>query len=60
VIEESTLDLKELHLKNELQKKALRCRVKPDEVIDQQRRYDLTRVAVSMKLREAEEKKEEI
>lgn len=56
-IDESALDLKELHLKNELEKKALRCRVKPDEIINKQRRYDITRVVISLKLREAEEKK---
>lgn len=50
-IQESALDLKELHLKNELQKKALRCRVKPDDIIDRQRRYDVMRVAISMRLR---------
>lgn len=34
--------------------------MKPDEVINKQRRYDLSRVIVSMTLRAAEEKKEEI
>lgn len=34
--------------------------MKPDEVLDQQRRYDVMRVAESMRLREVQEKKEEI
>jgi hypothetical protein len=54
VIEESALDLKELHLKNELEKKVLRCRIKPDELIDKQRRYDVMRVSVSLQLKEVE------
>jgi hypothetical protein len=59
-IEEAALDIKELHLKNELEKKPLKCRVKADELIDQERHYDLTRVIVSQKVREVEKKKEEI
>ena len=35
VIEENALDIKELHLKNELLKMKLRCRVKSDELIDE-------------------------
>ena len=34
VFEENALDIKELHLKNELEKAELRFRVKSDELID--------------------------
>lgn len=36
MIEENALDIKELHLKNELLKVKLRCRVKADELIDEE------------------------
>jgi hypothetical protein len=60
VIEENALDIKELHVKNELLKMKLRCRVKADELIDEERRYDITRVIVSQKLKEIEGKKNQI
>ena len=60
MLEENALDIKELHLKNELLKMRLRCRVKSDELIDEQRKYDITRVIVSQKLKEIESKKTQI
>lgn len=38
----------------------LRCRVKSDELIDEERKYDTTRVIVSQKLKEIESKKNQI
>ena len=38
----------------------LRCRVKTDELIDEERRYDITRVIVSQKVKEVEAKKNQI
>ena len=38
----------------------LRCRVKNDDLIDDERKYDITRVMVSHKMKEIEAKKNQI
>jgi hypothetical protein len=38
----------------------LKCRIKGDELIDEERKYDITRVIVSQKLKELEIKKNQI
>ena len=54
---EKALDIKDLHLKNELLMMRLRCMMKSDELIDEQRKYHIAWGIVSQKLKEIESKK---